>query len=37
MGRFTDETGYVAPAWKPMLEEMTADSTPYDAYEAAHV
>lgn len=37
MDRFTDETGYVAPAWKPMLEEMIADSTPYDAYEAAHV
>jgi len=37
MNRFTDETGYVAPAWKPMLEEMIADPTPYDAYEAAHV
>jgi dTDP-4-dehydrorhamnose reductase len=37
MDRFTDETGYVAPAWKPMLEEMIADPTPYDAYEAAHV
>lgn len=37
MDRFTDETGYVAPAWKPMLEEMIADPTPYDAYEAARV
>ena len=37
MNRFTDETGYVAPAWKPMLEEMIADPTPYDAYETAHV
>jgi dTDP-4-dehydrorhamnose reductase len=37
MNRFTEETGYVAPAWKPMLEEMIADPTPYDAYEAAHV
>lgn len=37
MDRFTDETGYVAPAWKPMLEEMIADPTPYDAYETAHV
>jgi len=37
MDRFTDATGYVAPAWKPMLEEMIADPTPYDAYETAHV
>jgi dTDP-4-dehydrorhamnose reductase len=37
MDRFTEETGYDAPAWKPMLEEMIADPTPYDAYEAAHV
>jgi dTDP-4-dehydrorhamnose reductase len=37
MDRFTADTGYVAPAWKPMLEEMIADPTPYDAYEAAHV
>ena len=37
MNRFTEETGYVAPAWKPMLEEMIADPTPYDAYETAHV
>lgn len=37
MDRFTDETGYVAPDWRPMLEEMIADPTPYAAYEAAHV
>lgn len=37
MERFTEATGYVAPAWKAMLEEMIADSTPYDAYETAHV
>jgi dTDP-4-dehydrorhamnose reductase len=33
MDRFSDDTGYVAPTWKTMLEEMVADPTPYEAFE----
>lgn len=33
MERFANDTGYAAPSWKNMAEQMIADPTPYDGYE----
>jgi len=35
MGAFARATGYKAPDWRPMLEEMAGDPTPYDEIKSA--
>lgn len=35
MGKFAEVTGYQAPTWESMIQEMHADTTPYDALQRA--
>jgi dTDP-4-dehydrorhamnose reductase len=33
MGKFAETTGYQAPSWESMIQEMHADATPYDTLQ----